>query len=1301
MQPTNRDIARPISFISLNTVRAILFSLAAIAFGPTAAMAQQATLTDDSQTSSNNPNQNFGSKVTFQVSGATLRGFVKFKLTPNLPTGTTGSQIEKATLKLFVTAVNTAGTIDVYRVAGAWDEGSITNNTAPALGALLTSVSLDATSEDRWVTVDITPLVKDWLNNVLPNNGVALVAAPAGVNATFNTKENGTTSHEPLLDVLLSHVATADHAATADSATTAATAGLANALSASATINGNQVNGPLTNATIAASSLTGVVPIAGGGTGSTTQNFVDLSTNQTIGGNKTFTSALNTATHYSIGGFRILHNGGGSNLYAGIAAGENNTTGGSNNFFGSNAGQANTTGSGNSFFGTGAGQANSSGGNNAFFGSFAGQTNTTGSLNAFFGQNAGRQNTTGGNNAFFGGGVGQANSTGNGNAFFGSLAGLFNTTGSGNSFFGTSAAFNNTEGGGNSFFGIQAGFNNTTGNFNTFVGQSAGGSNTVENSNTFIGAQANGAPGISNATAIGANASVATSNTMVLGTNVVTVEVPGNLNVNGTFTAALPAGSVNYIQNTTTQQAAGNFNISGDGTIAGTLAANTVNAVEYQIGGEHVMSNAGASNMFVGAATGAANTSGSGNSFFGAFAGSANTTGDGNSFFGNLAGRFNTSGSTNSFFGWTSGLANTTGSANSFFGFNTGNANTTGGENAFFGNRTGEANTNGAQNSFFGSAAGKSNISGSSNSFFGQSAGQANTTGNSNAFFGDSAGAANTTARFNSAFGAAAGFANSTGEHNSFFGFQAGRVSTGDNNSFFGSGAGQNNSSGNFNAFFGGITGVNNTTGSGNTFYGQGAGAPNTTGNANTFVGQNAGSSNTTESNNTFIGYQANGAPGITNATAVGANALVAQSDTMVLGTNAVTVEVPGHLNVTNSFSTGGHQVIGGNVFVRNGFPQVNLQDGSGSDLATFNSTTGPGSTATIGSVPGTSFVIRSGGLDSIFIDPNNQRVGIGTTSPTKKLDVNSGVNEGIQISGIDATELRIANTRVGDLNSPSRVVLQDNNSANQWSIENINNAQDFRIFEFPELVTPFFIKRTTGNVGIGTTTPNHKLDVGGDGNFSDTLQIGSHLNVGGNVFVRNSFPQVNLLDGAGNDLATFDATTGPGSTAAIGSVPGTSFVIRSGGLDSIFIDPNNQRVGVGTTSPSERLEVAGNLRINGDFVATGTKSAVVKLPDNREVALYAVESPGNWFEDFGSATLVNGVVGVQLDPVFAQTVNTEITYHVFLTANGNCRGLYVARKTATGFEVRELDGGVSNIVFDYRVVARRRGYESVVSRPR
>jgi hypothetical protein len=105
-----------------------------------------------------------------------------------------------------------------------------------------------------------------------------------------------------------------------------------------------------------------------------------------------------------------------------------------------------------------------------------------------------------------------------------------------NSFFGRAAGESNTTGTSNSFFGRLAGVFNTTGGDNTFIGAFAGLSNTTESNNTFIGANTGGPAGITNATAIGAGATVSASNTIALGRSggFDTVRIPGSLVVNGT-----------------------------------------------------------------------------------------------------------------------------------------------------------------------------------------------------------------------------------------------------------------------------------------------------------------------------------------------------------------------------------------------------------------------------------------------------------------------------------------------------------------------------------------------------------------------------------------------------------------------------------------------------------------------------------------------------------------------------------------------------------------------------------------------
>ena len=442
---------------------------------------------------------------------------------------------------------------------------------------------------------------------------------------------------------------------------------------------------------------------------------------------------------------------------------------------------------------------------------------------------------------------------------------------------------------------------------------------------------------------------------------------------NATQLGGLTAGG--FIQNTTSQQPGTSFNISGNGSLAGTLSAGVVNTgVQYNINGNRVLSAAGFFNLFAGLGAGAANTTGSSNSFFGSNAGMANTTACCNSFFGAFAGVSNNTGSSNSFFGADAGAGNTTGGGNSFFGNNTGSGNSTGNFNSFFGYTTGESNTTGFSNSFFGVAAGLENTVGSNNSFFGSEAGFSNITGSNNAFFGHRAGRAstagssnsyfgvnaglfstgsgnsffgadagenttssgnsffgtasglfNTTGDFNSFFGLSAGQNNTTGGSNAFFGFSAGLLNTtaccnaffgvqagnqnttGQNNSFFGMNAGLFNSVGNANSYYGVSAGQNNTSGGTNSFFGYTAGIANTTGDANTFIGYNAGSTNTTGTNNILIGAGANVSfDNLTNATAIGANTTVSASNTMVLGTGAIIVRIPGSLVVTGTVSKGG-----------------------------------------------------------------------------------------------------------------------------------------------------------------------------------------------------------------------------------------------------------------------------------------------------------------------------------------------------------------------------------------------------------
>jgi hypothetical protein len=115
----------------------------------------------------------------------------------------------------------------------------------------------------------------------------------------------------------------------------------------------------------------------------------------------------------------------------------------------------------------------------------------------------------------------------------------------------------------------------------------------------------------------------------------------------------------------------------------------------------------------------------------------------------------------------------------------------------------------------------------------------------------------------------------------------------------------------------------------------------------------------------------------------------------------------------------------------------------------------------------------------------------------------------------------------------------------------------------------------------------------------------------------------------------------------------------------------------------------AGNLIVTGQIFA-GIKDAIVPFPDGSKRLLHCMESPEHWFEDFGSARLTRGRATVKLDADFAKVVTLD-GYRVFLTPEGDCKGLYVRSKRGASFEVRELQGGTSSVAFSYCIVARRK----------
>lgn len=1006
---------------------------------------------------------------------------------------------------------------------------------------------------------------------------------------------------------------------------------------------------------------------------------------------------------------------GNSNSFFGAFSGSANTTGSENSFFGHRSGLANTAGAFNSFFGTFAGTFNSTGSDNSFFGNSAGFTsngnrnsffgsragngNSSGSDNAFLGSFAGNANTTGSNNAFVGSLAGSLNATGVNNSFFGSNSGFSNTA-SGNSFFGMDSGYFNNSGANNSFFGRGSGRGNTVGELNVFIGVDAGMNNTQGSSNTMIGAEANVFAGNLNfATAIGAGAVVASNNTVVLGRPVDAVRIPGNLNVLGTLTAAnlsisasnitgvigtanggtglalagtsgnflrsdgvnwqsspftvldIPAGSVNYIHNTSVQQGTSNFNISGNGTVGGMLSGNAVNAVaQFNLNGNRVLSNSGISNLFAGVGAGNANTTGASNSFFGTSAGSLNSTAGGNSFFGSSAGLNTSTGANNTLVGVSAGQAGTSGTNNSFFGANTGQTNTIGSNNTLVG-----SNSNvGANNLSYATAIGADAVVSINNSVvLGRTVDTVRVPGNlsiqgtltANIFSLPATSLTGVVAVANGGTGVGASGVSGNYLRSNGSAWVSSAIASGDlpagNANYIQNGTGLQSSS-NFNVSGTGTVGglfsantvnsatqyniggvrVFTTNGTNNVFLGAGT---STSGDNNSFIGANAASSNTTGTSNTIVGSGANvGAGNLIFATALGSGAIVNDNNSVVLGRAADTVRVPGNLTVTGTFTAATFTLPASNITgvlgVSNGGTGFSASTGTN-----FLRGNGTGGWTTGGLIAGD---IPSGSANYI-------QNGSGAQSGSFNITGNGVIGGSLSIGGPLTGSFTIPAANISGIIAPASggtgltgstgTNFLRGNGAGGWT------SSALAVGDIPSLGASY-IQNTTG------TQSSSNFNISGTGTVGGLFSAGtvnslSQYNIGGNrVFTttgtNNVFVGANTATTGNSNTFVGDSTGTANTTGGSNTLLGSGANVGSGGLSfataigSGAVVGNSDSVVLGRAADTVR--VPGNLTITGTFTAASFTLPAANITGvlgraNGGTGLSAAGTPGNFLRSDGT----------------------------------------------------------------------------------
>jgi hypothetical protein len=191
----------------------------------------------------------------------------------------------------------------------------------------------------------------------------------------------------------------------------------------------------------------------------------------------------------------------------------------------------------------------------------------------------------------------------------------------------------------------------------------------------------------------------------------------------------------------------------------------------------------------------------------------------------------------------------------------------------------------------------------------------------------------------------------------------------------------------------------------------------------------------------------------------------------------------------------------------------------------------------------------------------NSGSVGIGTTTPTSKLDVYQG-----DISLTNNYGIHFASSNGLDSNY-ARILGNSSNGLSLYTAD-------------AERVTV----TSAGNLGIGTTTPTAKLDIlqaSGDGLI---LRNSPSTGVGD----PKSSPTFELVSSRYESVHV-DAPFTFQNIRTSASTDSQRLAISGYGSGEVMTILNPGNVGIGTTSPNARLSVAGTTFLGGTLTATGT----------------------------------------------------------------------------------------------------------------